>query len=101
MIDLITMRARTWDAASFGATFADGPIPHALIAAASRAREAMIEAIAEHDDELMAAWVAGRELPVELVKAALRRVTLAGPRRADARRLRRSRTRASTTCSTR
>ena len=37
----------------------------------------MIEAIAEHDDELMAAWVAGRELPAEPSSAALRRVTLA------------------------
>ena len=62
VIDLITMRARTWDVASFGASFTDGPIPHDLAEAASRARDAMIEAIAEHDDELMAAWVAGREL---------------------------------------
>ena len=78
VIDLITMRARTWDAASFGATFEDGPIPHALADDASRAREQMIEAIAEHDDELMAAWVSGRELSAEQIRAALRRVTLAG-----------------------
>ena len=77
VIDLIAMRARTWDAASFGTKFTDGPIPHAFIAPASRARETMIEAIAELDDELMAAWVAGRELPIELVKSALRRITLA------------------------
>ena len=78
VIDLVTMRARTWDETSFGATFIDGPIPHAFVATASRAREAMIEAIAELDDELMAAWVAGRELPEHVVAAALRRVTLAG-----------------------
>src|SRR3954470_10433374 len=30
VIDLVAMRARTWDAASFGAKFEDGPIPHAL-----------------------------------------------------------------------
>ncbi|HTR55290.1 MAG TPA: elongation factor G [Kofleriaceae bacterium] len=76
VIDLVTMRARTWDNTSFGATFSDGPIPHAHVPAASRAREKMIEAIAELDDELMAAWVAGRELPPALVHAALRRVTL-------------------------
>ena len=57
--------------------FIDGPIPHAHVPAASLARETMIEAIAEHDDELMAAWVAGRELGADQVKAALRRVTLA------------------------
>ncbi len=77
VIDLVTMRARTWDEASFGSKFTDGPIPHAYVPAASRAREAMVEAIAEHDDELMAAWVSGRELTIDQIKLALRRVTLA------------------------
>ncbi|MEP6866614.1 MAG: elongation factor G [Deltaproteobacteria bacterium] len=77
VIDLITLRSRTWDRDSMGATFTDGPIPHGQVPAASRARESMIEAIAEHDDELMAAWVSGRELAADQIKAALRRVTLA------------------------
>jgi elongation factor G len=77
VIDLVAFRARTWDDASFGATFYDGPVPHAFVPAASRARETMIEAIAEHDDELMAAWVSGRELTAEQIRRALRRVTLA------------------------
>ncbi len=77
VIDLITLRARTWDLESLGKTFTDGPIPAAHVPAASRAREDMIEAISEHDDELMAAWVSGRELTVEQIKTALRRVTLA------------------------
>ena len=85
VIDLIAMKARTWDASTFGATFADGPIPHAHVPDASRAREAMLEAIADLDDELMAAWVAGRELTAETIRAALRRVTL-GQRRGDSRR---------------
>jgi len=76
VVDLITMRARTWDAASFGVKFTDGPIPEDHADAAARARDAMLEAIAERDDELMAAWVAERELPAELIRAALRRVTL-------------------------
>src|SRR5262249_11045668 len=56
VIDLIAMRARTWDESSFGAKWIDGPIPHAYVPSASRAREAMLEAIADLDDELMAAW---------------------------------------------
>src|SRR5262249_55881234 len=67
----------TWDAASFGATFEDGPIPHSLLDDASHAREQMIESIAEHDDELMAAWVSGRELSPDQIRKSLRRVTLA------------------------
>ncbi|MBA3391231.1 MAG: elongation factor G [Deltaproteobacteria bacterium] len=78
VIDLVTMRARTWDAASFGTKFTDGPIPHSHVPIASRAREIMIEAIAELDDELMSAWVAGRELSGDAIRAALRRVTLSG-----------------------
>jgi elongation factor G len=70
------MRARTWDPATLGATFVDGPIPHLQVPLASRAREAMIESIAELDDELMSSWVAGRELSPEAIRAALRRVTL-------------------------
>ncbi|MBS1122255.1 MAG: fusA-3 [Deltaproteobacteria bacterium] len=78
VLDLITMRARTWDVASFGATFQDTPIPPAHVPAASRAREKMIEAIAELDDELMATWIAGRDLQADAIRAALRRITLAG-----------------------
>ncbi|HEV7555980.1 MAG TPA: elongation factor G, partial [Kofleriaceae bacterium] len=78
VVDLIAMRARTWDEASFGRAFVDGPIPHAYAAAASKARELMIETIAELDDELMSAWVSGRELPADTIKAALRRITLSG-----------------------
>jgi elongation factor G len=78
VIDLIAMRARTWDSTTFGQTFTDGPIPHAHAQAASRAREVMIETIAELDDELMASWVSGRELPPDAIRAALRRVTLSG-----------------------
>jgi elongation factor G len=78
VIDLITMRARTWDDTTFGSKFEDGPIPVASIADASVARELMLEAIAEHDDELMAAWVSGRELSPDQIRRSLRRVTLAG-----------------------
>ncbi len=78
VLDLINMRARTWDVSSFGATFHDGPIPHAHVPGASRARERMLETMAELDDELMSAWVAGRELSQDAIRAALRRITLAG-----------------------
>ncbi|HEY0478072.1 MAG TPA: elongation factor G [Kofleriaceae bacterium] len=76
VVDLITMRARTWDAASFGATFTDGPIPDDVVEAAARARDAMLEAIAERDDELMAAWVTGGDLSEAAIRTALRRITL-------------------------
>jgi len=76
VVDLVTMRARTWDAASFGVAFTDGPIPEEVAAAAARAREAMLEAIAELDDQLMSTWVTGGALSAAEIRAALRRVTL-------------------------
>jgi len=83
VIDLVTMRARTWDPATFGTTFTDGPIPSSHAQAASVAREAMIEGIAELDDELMAAWVGGRELSADAIRAALRRVDVTSIRGRD------------------
>ncbi len=77
IIDLITMRARTWDQASFGATWVDDEVPAAQFADAQSARERMIELLAEHDDELMAAWVSGRDLSAGELKLAVRRTTLA------------------------
>ncbi len=76
VIDLVEMRARTWDEDSFGATFTDGPVPAEYAPAAATARDAMIEQIAELDDELMASWVSGRELSADAIRAAIRRVSL-------------------------
>jgi elongation factor G len=77
IIDLITMRARTWDQASFGATWVDDEVPAAQFADVQGARERMIELLAEHDDELMAAWISGRDLSAGELKLAVRRTTLA------------------------
>lgn len=77
IIDLIRLRTRTWDQANFGAKWIDSPVPEEYVTATARAREEMIAAIAEHDDELMAAWVSGRDLCAPDLTAALRRVTIA------------------------
>ncbi len=77
VIDLLRMTARTWDEASFGVRFSDSPIPAELLAESEAARDAMVEAIADVDDDVMAAVVAGTPTVEELV-AGLRRATLAG-----------------------
>jgi elongation factor G len=78
VIDLIEQRARTWDEEGFGTTFVDGAVPAELAAAAGAAREEMIDAIAELDDEVMATWVGGQPVSPALLRAALRRLTLSG-----------------------
>lgn len=47
-----------------------------LWAAAADARERMVEALADVDDHVMAAWVAGESLDAPALSAALRRATL-------------------------
>ena len=78
VIDLIAMRARTWDAASFGATFTDGPIPHAHVADGEpRAR---VDDRGDRRARRRADGRVGRRSRArraDAIRAALRRVTLA------------------------
>ncbi|MGO4625483.1 elongation factor G [Stenotrophomonas sp. 2YAF26] len=41
-------------------------------------RNALVEAIADHDDVLATAWLEGRDIDAAMLRAAIRRVTLAG-----------------------
>jgi elongation factor G len=77
VVDLVRMTARTWDEATFGVRFSDSPIPLELQPIAELAREAMIEAIADVDEGVMAAVIEG-DLSVDQLIAGLRRATLAG-----------------------
>jgi elongation factor G len=77
VVDLIRMTARTWDESTFGVRFLDAPIPAELQSLAELAREAMIEALADVDERVMAAVIEG-EPSVEQLIAGLRRATLAG-----------------------
>jgi elongation factor G len=52
----------------------DGP----LLELAQKWRQELIEAIAEQDDELLEMFFDGKEIPVDRLKAALRKATIAG-----------------------
>jgi elongation factor G len=75
-MDLVTMEARIFHEESLGATFDDGPIPDDLRPTAERAREMLLEAVAECDDELLERFLAGDEIPTDLLRRAIRRATL-------------------------
>src|SRR5437762_981675 len=49
VVDLIRMRAVIWDEETLGASFHDADIPAELVLEAKRAREAMVEALADVD----------------------------------------------------
>jgi len=78
VIDLIRMRALRFDEASRGAVVLAGDIPPDLKAQAEEARAQMIEQIAERDEEVLAAYLQNPEVPEALLKAGLRRATIAG-----------------------
>jgi elongation factor G len=78
VVDLIGMRAFEWLHDITGAVFVDLDIPAHMLRQAKRARVCMIEALAEVDDEVLALYAEGAEVSPTLVKAALRRATIAG-----------------------
>ena len=78
VIDLLTMKALEWVGDVTGALFNEMEIPSHLIAAAKKARAAMIEALGEVDDEIFALYVEGAEITQSLVRAGLRRATISG-----------------------
>ena len=76
VIDLVKMKAIRWSEANMGLDFAEEEIPFDLQQAAEKAREKLIDAIAEYDDELMEKFLEGDEIPQEQIRAALRTATL-------------------------
>jgi elongation factor G len=78
IVDLIAMKLCEWEDETVGATPVEKDIPEELREAAEAARAAMIEAIAESDDEAMRAYLEERELSADFLRAALRRATVAG-----------------------
>jgi elongation factor G len=80
VVDLFTMMKviYTDDA---GSTMDHEPVTEAdgeLFTTALKWRGALVEAIAEHDDALLEMFFDGQELPVDRLKAALRKATIAG-----------------------
>jgi elongation factor G len=77
MIDLVTMQAVSFDDTTFGSTLKYLPIPADLAVEAERARAAMIEALAEHDEQVLEAYLECPDVAAPILKAGLRRATLA------------------------
>jgi elongation factor G len=73
VVDLIRMKAIIWDDSSLGSTYQELPVPDDLLQTAQEYRTELLEAIAEEDDELMAAYLDGGELDVEDIQKALRK----------------------------
>jgi len=80
VVDLFTMHKIVYTD-DLGSTMGDEPLTDAdgeLKATAEKWRQELVEAIAEQDDALLEMFFDGAEMPVERMKAALRKATIAG-----------------------
>lgn len=78
VIDLIEMQSLVWRTTDLGMVPEAGPIPAALQDEAQTQRDRLLETVAEHDDSLLEAYLAGTALSPEHIRDAIRRATLAG-----------------------
>jgi len=76
VIDLMEMRAIIWLEETLGAKYEVVDIPEEYRQKAEEWRAKMVEAIVEHDDELMMKYLEGEEIPVSDLKRVLRKATI-------------------------
>jgi elongation factor G len=72
VVDLITMKAVIWQD-NEGRDYTVEDVPEAMLPLARRFREAMVEAAAETEEELMDKYLAGEDLTEEEIRRGLRR----------------------------
>lgn len=70
VVDLVEMKAFTWDEDARDLTVGD--IPKELLSEAKRRRDVMVEAVAEFHDPVLEKFVEGEEVPADEVKQAIR-----------------------------
>ena len=73
IIDLLTMTATFYEGEN---AISDQPIPEEYQLQAEEYRESMLEKLADFDDELMEMVLEGEEIPVEKIKAVIRKATI-------------------------
>ena len=76
IVDLVAMRAVYWDDTSLGVNYEISDVPANMVEDCKAYREAIVEAAAEGDEELMEAYLERGELSVEQVKRGIRLRTL-------------------------
>jgi len=77
VIDLVSERALYWDDDSLGVEIRDEEVPAEFGEAVHQARDALLEAVADFDEELMHRYLEGESIDAEQIRKALRTGTLA------------------------
>ena len=77
LVDLVEMKAITYEEASQGVKFFEDEIPDDLMPSTLEYREKLLEAVAEFDDGLLEKFLEGEEIRPDEIRAALRQATIA------------------------
>ncbi len=77
IIDLVDLKGIFYKDETLGADYETVDIPEEHLDEAHRLREAMVEAIAETDDQLLEKYLSGEEITKDELRASLRRATIA------------------------
>jgi elongation factor G len=77
IIDLVRMVGVVWDEETLGAKYHDIEIPAELAEQTKEYREKLVEAAVELDDDVMAAYLEGKEPDVATLKRLIRKATIA------------------------
>ena len=76
VVDLVKMKAISYDEESMGMTYTEVDIPDDLKDKAAEYREKLVEAVAESDDTLMEKYLEGEALTVDELVSGIRKATL-------------------------
>ncbi|MDY4609847.1 MAG: elongation factor G [Sphaerochaetaceae bacterium] len=76
IIDLMRMQYVTFDAVDQGSTVVRQDIPAEMVEEAALWRERMIDSVASYSDEITELYFDGKEIPVDLIIATLRKATI-------------------------
>ena len=78
IVDLVEGRVRTWEDSSLGATMTISEPDEATLPLLEKGREALMETLADYNDEVAEAYLEGEWPSVEVLKDAIRKATLKG-----------------------
>lgn len=77
VVDLLGMRCLEFAEETLGAEVREVPMPQEVAVEAEKARAALVECIAERDEEVLAAYLEHADVSAEMLAAGLRRLTIA------------------------
>ncbi len=75
IVDLVRMQSVVWNEDTLGARYHVAPVPEAMSALVAEYREKLLESVADVNDSLLEKYLAGGEIPVPELQAAIRRAT--------------------------